>query len=107
MIKIITGDSAVFNFAIVYPGAVDGVPTPDLSQDTVKFALKNKKTGRLYVEKTVSNPDTNLISFSLTSQETAKLPSGTYEGCCKVYYDTEATTVWLEDIMVVKGVLDA
>ena len=107
MIKIITGDSAVFNFAIVYPGAVDGVPTPDLSQDTIKFALKYKKNGRIYVEKEIVNPATNILTFSLTMDETKELPAGLYEGCCKVYYGENATTVWQQDVMVLEGVLDA
>ena len=106
MIKIITGDSAAFNFAIVYPGAVDGVPTPDLSQDTIKFALKNKKSGKI-IEKEISNPDTNILTFTFSPDETAKLSQGVYEGCCKVYYGDNATTVWLEDVMVIQGVLDA
>lgn len=106
MIKIITGDSAVFNFAIVYPGAVDGVPTPDLSQDTIKFGLKSKTTGKI-IEKSVVGPDTNLVTFSFTPTETAALKQGVYEGCCKVYYGENATTVWMEDIMVAEGVLDA
>lgn len=107
MVKIITGDSAVFNFAIVYPGAVDGLPTPDLSQDTIKFALKHKKNGRIYVEKEIINPATNILTFSFTMDETAELPAGLYEGCCKVYYGENATTVWQQDVMVVEGVLDA
>lgn len=106
MIKIITGDSAAFNFAIVYPGAVDGVPAPDLSQDTIKFALKYKKNGRIYVEKEIVNPATNILMFGLTMDETAELPTGLYEGCCKVYYGENATTVWLQDIMVIKGVIN-
>ena len=105
MIKIITGDSTVFNFAIVYPGAVDGVPTPDLSNDTVKFGLKNKKTGKI-IEKSVTSPATNIVTFSFTPEETAVLSQGLYEGCCKIYYDNEATTVWMQDIVVIKGVLD-
>lgn len=106
MIKIITGDSAVFNFAIVYPGAVDGMPTPDLSTDTIVFAMKNKKTGKIVVEKTVSNPTTNIITFTLTPQETSALSQGVYESCCKVYYNDNATTVWMQDVMAIKGVLN-
>lgn len=104
MIKIITGDSAAFNFAIVYPGAVDGVPTPDLSNTTVIFAIKQGKT---LVEKTVVNSDTNILTFTFTPEETKVLPIGAYDACCKVYYGTEATTVWMDKIIVVKGVLDA
>lgn len=107
MIKIITGDSAVFNFAIIYPGAVDGVPTPDLSQDTVVFALKNKKVKGKEIEKSISGPQSNIVTFTLTPQETEKLPMGVYEACCKIYYGENATTVWLQDVMVIKGVLDA
>lgn len=104
MIKIITGDSAAFNFAIVYPGAVDGVPTPDLSNTTVVFAIKQGKT---LVEKTIVNSDTNILTFTFTPEETEVLPIGAYDACCKVYYGDEATTVWMDKIIVVKGVLDA
>lgn len=104
MIKIITGDSAVFNFAIVYPGAVDGVPTPDLSNTTVVFAIKQGKT---LVEKSIVNSDTNILTFSLTPEETEVLPIGAYDACCKIYYGDEATTVWLDKIIVMKGVLNA
>lgn len=104
MIKIITGDSAAFNFAIVYPGAVDGVPTPDLSNTTVIFAIKQGKT---LVEKTIVNSDTNILTFTFAPEETETLPIGAYDACCKVYYGDEATTVWMEKIIVVKGVLDA
>lgn len=107
MNKIITGDTAVFTFAILYPGAVDGIPAPDLSNDTIKFALKNKLTGKIYGEKTLSNPDTNIISFTLTPEETSVLSPGIYEGCLKIYYDNNATTVWAQEFIVIKGVLDA
>lgn len=104
MIKIITGDSAVFNFALVYPGAVDSVPAPDLSNSTVVFAIKQGKT---LVEKTIVNSDTNILTFTLTPEETEVLPLGKYDACCKVYYGEEATTVWMDTIVVVKGVLNA
>lgn len=104
MIKIITGDSAVFNFAIVYPGAVDGVPTPDLSNTTVIFAIKQGKT---LVKKTIVSSDTNILTFTFTPEETEVLPIGAYDACCKVYYGDKATTVWMDKIIVMKGVLDA
>lgn len=104
MIKVITGDSAVFNFALVYPGAVDGVPTPDLSESTVVFAIKQKK---IQIEKSIINSDTNILTFILTPEETEKLPLGAYDACCKVYYGDEATTVWMDKIIVMKGVLNA
>ena len=107
MNKIITGDTAVFTFAILYPGAVDGVPAPDLSNDTVKFALKNKRTGKVCCEKEVANPDTNIITFTLSAEETGTLTAGVYEACCKIYYDGYATTVWAQEFVAIKGVLDA
>ena len=105
MIKIITGDSATFTFSIVYPGAVDGTPAPDLSDATVVFALKKDKT---LVEKTIANPDTNILYFSLSPEETQRLSAGIYDACCKIYYDSgEAKTVWMDNVTVVKGVLGA
>lgn len=105
MLKIITGDSASFTFSIVYPGAVDGVPTPDLSNATIAFAMKKRERKNIIIEKTVSNPETNIIEFFLTPEETAQMPAGVWEACCKVYYDNQATTVWMDTINVVEGVL--
>ena len=108
MIKIITGDSAVFNFSIVYPGAVDGVPAPDLSTSTVAFGLEQVNARYPYkTEKTVVNPATNLVTYTFTPSETENMPEGSYKACCKVYYGNEATTVWMENIVVIKGVLGA
>ena len=105
MIKIITGDSAVFNFAIVYPGAVDGVPAPDLSNSTVVFAMKKRNGKSVAFEESVSGPETNVVTFSMTPQESSKLIAGVYDACCKVYSGDAATTVWMGDITVIEGVL--
>lgn len=108
MIKIITGDSAEFNFSIVYPGAVDGLPAPDLSEATVVFAIEQVGGKRpVKVEKSVTSPETNIVTYTFTPEETAVLPTGAYKACCKVYYGNEATTVWMENIIVIKGVLGA
>lgn len=105
MIKIITGDTATFTFFIVYSGAVDSMPTPDLSEATVVFALKN---GKREISKEIVSPPTNVASFTLTAEETATLPSGVYESCCKIYYNNgEAITAWSSSISVIKGVLGA
>lgn len=105
MIKIITGDTAAFTFSIVYPGAVDGIDFPDLSNTDVVFALKNDKK---LIEKTISHPETNVLYFSLSPEETAALKPGLYDACCKVYYASgEAKTVWIGNITVIKGVLGA
>lgn len=104
MIKIITGDSAVFNFAIVYPGAVDGLPTPDLSNTSVVFALEKDS---FIIKKTITNSDTNILTYTLSPEETASMKPGKYKGCCKIYYGEEATTVWMDTIIVIKGVLGA
>lgn len=108
MIKIITGDTATFTFSIIYPGAVDGVPNPDLSSASVTFAMKRSGATKLAIEKTITHPESNIVYFALTPEETAGLAQGVYNACCKVYFDSgEAKTAWLGDITVVKGLLDA
>lgn len=108
MITIITGDSAVFNFSVVYPGAVDGLPTPDLSNTTVAFAMEKTETRKpVVIEKKIVNSDTNILSFTFTPQETEAMSAGVYNACCKIYYGSEATTVWMDNILVKKGVLGA
>lgn len=108
MIKIITGDTATFTFSIIYPGAVDGVPNPDLSTATVMFAMKRANESKIAVEKSIVHPASNIVLFELTPQETARLSAGIYNSCCKIYFDNgEAKTVWLDDITVIKGLLNA
>ena len=108
MIKIITGDSAVFTFSIVYPGAVDGLPAPDLSNTTIKFAIEEQDVRVPHtLEKEIVNSDTNIVRFEFSPQETEGLRPGLYIGCCKIYYGENATTVWMGNIIVKKGVLGA
>lgn len=108
MIKIITGDTATFTFSILYSGAVDGVPAPDLSSADVVFAMQKANTTRIVIEKTITHPESNIVYFSLTPEETSKLAAGVYNACCKVNFDSgEAKTVWLGDITVIKGLLNA
>lgn len=106
MIKVITGDTAAFTFSILYPGAVDGVTAPDLSEATVEFAMAYKN--KVVVRKSIVHPDSNIVYFSVSPSETAVLTPGTYEACCKIFFDSgEAKTAWLGDITVIKGVLGA
>lgn len=111
MNKIITGDTAGFTFSILYSGAVDGQDTPDLTQCNVVFAVKRNKTDpdtKVIVTKTIAHPDTNIVYFELTPEETAKMAVGVYSACCKLYYESgTALTVWMDDLTVVKGVLGA
>lgn len=105
MIKIITGDTATFTFSIVYPGAVDGVETPDLSNTTVVFAMKRNNT---LITKEIVHSESNILYFSLSPVETSNLTPGVWDACCKIYYDTgEEKTVWTDNITVIKGVLGA
>lgn len=111
MNKIITGDTAGFTFSILYAGAIDGKDAPDLTACDVVFAIKKNKIDpdtKVIVKKTISAPDTNIVYFELTAEETAKMNPGTYSACCKLYYNSGTElTVWLEDITVIKGVLGA
>lgn len=111
MNKIITGDTAGFTFSILYAGAIDGKDAPDLTACDVVFAIKKNKTdqdNKVIVKKTISAPDTNIVYFELTAEETAKMTPGIYSACCKLYYNSGTElTVWLEDITVIKGVLGA
>lgn len=111
MNKIITGDTAGFTFSILYAGAVDGKDAPDLTACDVVFAVKRNKTdpdSKAIAKKTISGPDTNIVYFELTPEETAKLAQGTYSACCKLYYNSGLElTVWMDELTVVKGVLGA
>lgn len=111
MNKIITGDSAGFTFSILYAGAVDGKDAPDLTACDVVFAVKKSKLdpdSKAIVKKVISAPDTNIVYFELTAEETTKMNPGTYSACCKLYYNSgTAKTVWLDEIVVTKGVLGA
>lgn len=108
MIKIITGDTATFTFSITYPGAVDGIEAPDLSQANVVFAMQKQGSTRVVIEKTIVHPQSNIVYFSITPEETSSLVAGPHNACCKIYFDNgEAKTVWLGDIMVIKGLLNA
>lgn len=111
MNKIITGDSAGFTFSILYAGAVDGKDAPDLTGCDVVFAVKKNKTdsdAKAVVKKVVPAPDTNIVYFEITAEESAKMTPGIYSACCKLYYNSGTeVTVWMEDITVIKGVLGA
>lgn len=111
MNKIITGDSAGFTFTILYAGAVDGKDAPDLTACDVVFAVKKNLTdadSKAVAIKTISAPDTNIVYFELSKEETSKMTPGVYYGCCKLYYNSgTAKTVWLGEIVVTKGVLGA
>lgn len=111
MNKIITGDSAGFTFSILYAGAVDGKDAPDLTACDVVFAVKKNRTdpdSKALAKKIISKPDTNIVYFELTAEETARMSVGTYSACCKLYYDSGTElTVWMDELTVVKGVLGA
>lgn len=111
MQKIISGDSQGFTFSILYAGSVDGKEKPDLSAADVVFAIKKNSEdpdNKALVYKTVSAPDSNIVYFEITPEESARLKPGTYPACCKIYYNSgSAVTVWLDTIMVTKGVLGA
>ena len=107
MIKLITGDTATFTFSIIFNGAVDGIENPDLSFASVVFAMKKSGATKVAVEKTIVHPESNIVYFSLSPEETAKLSIGNYSACCKVCFDDgDAKTVWMGDIIVIKGVFD-
>lgn len=111
MNKIITGDTVIFTFSVLYEGAVASKEAPDLSESDVVFAIKRRKTdpdSKVFVKKTIENPDTNILNFELTAQETSRMVEGTYSACCKIYFDSgEEKTVWMDDLVVIKGVLGA
>lgn len=109
MNKIITGDTAVFTFSILYEGAVADKQAPDLSDCNVVFAMKkNISDTKTAVKKTITAPSTHILSFELTANETASLKEGVYSACCKIYRTGgEEITAWLGNITVIKGVLGA
>lgn len=111
MNKIITGDSVEFTFSVLYAGAVASQPAPDLSDCDAVFAIKRNKTdpdSKVFVKKTITSPATNILTFELSAEETARMQEGTYSACCKLYYtNDDEITVWMDDLVVIKGVLGA
>lgn len=111
MLKIITGDSQGFTFSILYAGSVDGKEKPDLTGADVVFAIKKDSSdpdSKALIYKTIQSPESNIVYFEITAEESSKLKPGTYPACCKVFYNSgAAVTVWLDTIMIVKGVLGA
>lgn len=111
MIKIITGDTAGFTFSIVSPGAVDSTPAPDLSAASIKFMLKRSidlSDYKAAFSQTIVHPDTNILHFEMSGEDTGALVAGTYKAGCKIYYDDGPEhTLWEGDVMVVKGVFNA
>ena len=111
MNKIITGDTAVFTFSVLYEGAVADKEAPDLSNCDAVFAMKKSVVDpdtKVVVKKTISSPTTNILSFEVSASETASLAQGVYTACCKLYYTNgEEATIWMGNITVIKGVLGA
>lgn len=110
MLKIITGDTAGFTFALVYQGAVADKETPDLTNATVKFIVKkniNDPDSRAVFTQEIKNPETNKVYFEIPADATSTLQAGVYKAGCKLYYEGGLEqTVWTDDILVVKGVFD-
>lgn len=111
MNKIITGDTAVFTFSVLYEGAVADKTAPDLSDCDVVFAMKKSVVDpdtKTVIKKTISSPDTHILSFEVSASETAALKQGVYVACCKLYRDGgDEQTIWMGNITVIKGVLGA
>ena len=87
----------------------DGSPV-DLSGATLKFIVKKKKEDEdssAVLSSEVVNPDTNIVSFEFTSEDTAPLTEGDYFVAIKIvrasHMDDE---VWSDNLKVVREVFN-
>lgn len=87
---------------------VADMPAPDLSACVVKFMIKkdeNDPDNKAVFVQQIDRPDTNMVHFSMTAEETSKLKEGVYKGACKLFYDNgPELTVWQDNITVIIGV---
>jgi len=110
MLKIITGDTIGFTFSIVFAGAVATTPAPDLSACTVKFMVKKSLSDAdskaAFVQEIV-NPESNIVYFTMSPEDSGKLKPGGYKAACKLFYDNGTElTIWQSDLIVTQGVFN-
>ncbi len=109
IIKLKTACTQGLTYSVVREGGQGEII--DLSSVTAKIMVKNSAYDSdedALVVKEIVHPQSNLLYFELTAQETASWAAGKYPIALKLFYDSGAEQVLREDTLVVtKGVFDA
>lgn len=109
IIKLTTAETQGLVYSVVQEGGQGEVV--DLSFVTAKVMVKKSvydSDKKALLVKELVHPDSNLLYFEFTAQETAKLQAGKYPIALKLFYDSGAEVVLREDtLLVMKGVFDA
>lgn len=109
VIKLITATTQGLTYSVVLEGGSG--QQPDLSFITAKLMVKKSvydSDKKAFITKSIVHPESNLLYFELTAEETAKLSSGKYSMALKLFYDSGAEVALREDVLLVtKGVFDA
>lgn len=109
IIKLTSASTQGLTYSIVYTGGQGQVI--DLSYITAKIMVKKSAYDpdrKAVLVKEIVHPDSNLLYFELTAEDTAKLHAGKYECALKLFYDDGNETVLRTDtLLVTKGVFDA
>ena len=82
-----------------------------MSACTVKFMIKKSLSdpdNKAVFSQEIENPDTNMVYFSMSAEDTSKLKRAVYKAACKLFYESGTElTVWSGDIMVTQGAFNA
>lgn len=72
----------------------------------VRFAIKDKISGTLVIDKEISTPESNIVMFQLDSTETGSISVGKYIGAVKIYRDNNMDAeIWNDEFNVINGVI--
>ncbi len=109
IIKLTTATTQGLTYSVVYSGGQG--EQIDLSFVTAKIMVKKSSydpDSKAVIYKEIVHPQSNLLYFELTAEDTAKLSAGKYPIALKLSYDSGAEVVLREDTLLVsKGVFDA
>ena len=109
ILKITTASTQGLTYSVVREGGQGEVI--DLSFVTAEIMVKSSpydKDSKALIRKQIVHPESNLIYFELTAEETAKMAAGKYAISFRLVYDSGAIQVLREDTLLVnKGVFDA
>ena len=108
IIKLTTATTQGLTYSVVKSGGQGEVV--DLSAITAKIMVKKSvydPDSKALILKELVHPESNLLYFELTVDDTKKLSAGKYPIALKLIYDSGAEVVLREDTLLVsKGVFD-
>ena len=109
IIRITTATTQGLTYSVVKSGGQG--EQIDLSFVTAKLMVKKSvydADSKAVIYKQIVHPESNLLYFELTVQDTSKLSAGKYPIALKLTYDSGQEVVLREDtLLVTKGVFDA